>query len=333
MAHTKLRLTKYSPSQNHLLELKVAAFSALTYSDIWSLFGEGRHDDFRSLLINRLSPHMSSYAFQYWLSHGEKIFGRQGLYYTGGSRHALILIRRIFKLLNLEDEVNRMCDAQTLNEQREIWQRSLRKVVLSRLLSWTIVSSEKWLWKALGVPAQQRYVIERDYQRGADAGKDVSKYSREYGHAIWEYVVNTLDPVVNHTLLREDNHYYLLCLQGRYSRRSHPDYLKPTSYNKLSRSCAFDGLRIHTDEINEVIARMSPGTLTIAIVMDSMDWFDEGKDDAAKQIQALNKALAPKGRVLLRSAGLEPWYIKKFEGGGFSTKCVGKRIPGSCIDR
>lgn len=243
------------------------------------------------------------------------------------------MARRLFKLLNLQDEIRRMCEAPTLNEQREIWQRSIRKVVLSRLLSWTIVSSEKWLWKALGVPPQQRDVIEKDYQRGADAGKDVSKYSKEYGHAIWEYVVNTLDPVVNNTLLREDNHYYLVCLQGQYSRRSHPDYLKPTSYAKLSAPGGFDGLRIHTDEINEVIARMSPGTLTIAIVMDSMDWFDEGKDDAVRQIRAINIALAPKGRVLLRSAGLEPWYIKKFEEGGFSPKCVGSRVPGSCIDR
>jgi betaine lipid synthase len=331
----RIHAVDLNPSQNHLLELKVAAFTALSYADIWQLFGEGRHPNFRSLLVNKLSPHMSSYAFQYWLSHGDHVFSKAGLYYTGGSRHALILFRRLIKLLGLQEEVRRMCDTQTLNEQREIWQRSLRKVILSRLLSWMVVSSEKWLWKALGVPPQQRDVIERDYQRSADgdAEREVSKYSRDYGHAVWEYVVNTLDPVVNNTLLREDNHYYLVCLQGQYSRRSHPDFLKPTSFGKLSAPSAFDGLRIHTDEIQEVIARMTPGSLTIAIVMDSMDWFDEDKEDAVKQIKALNKAIAPKGRVLLRSAGLEPWYLKKFEENGFSPKCMGKRVPGSCIDR
>ena len=331
----RIHAVDLNPNQNHLLELKVAAFTALGYSDIWQLFGEGRHGSFKELLVNKLSPHMSSYAFQYWLSHGDEVFSKKGLYYTGGSRHALVLLRRLFKLLGLQEEVKRMCEAPTLNEQREIWQRSLRKVILSRLLSWMVVSSEAWLWKALGVPPQQRDVIERDYQKSADANPDrvVSKYSRDYGHAIWEYVVNTLDPVVNNTLLREDNHYYLVCLQGKYSRRSHPDYLKPTSYKTLSAPGAFDGLRIHTDEIQEVIARMTPGSLTIAIVMDSMDWFDEDKDDAVRQIRALNKALAPKGRVLLRTAGLEPWYIKKFEENGFAPKCVGKRVPGSCIDR
>jgi betaine lipid synthase len=295
----------------------------------------GKHPNFRTLLVEKLSPHLSSPAFQHWLSNGERIFGKRGcgLYHTGGSRHAIKLIGRLFKLLNLDEEVQRMCDAPTLNEQREIWKRSLRRVILSRLLSWTVVSSEKWLWKALGVPKEQRDVIEADYSKQADAGLPVSKYSKEYGHAIWEYVVNTLDPVVNNTLLRDDNHYYLLCLKGEYSRRCHPDYLKPTSYARMNATGAFDGLRIHTDEINEVIDRMSPGTLTIAVVMDSMDWFDPESEEARKQIRALNRSLTPKGRVLLRSAGLKPWYMRLFEEEGFKLTCVGERVPGTCIDR
>jgi len=39
------------------------------------------------------------------------------------------------------------------------------------------------------------------------------------GEAIWEYLVNTLDPVAKNTLIGEENYFYLLCLQGRYSQR------------------------------------------------------------------------------------------------------------------
>ena len=39
------------------------------------------------------------------------------------------------------------------------------------------------------------------------------------GEAIWEYIVNTLDPVIKNTLISDDNYFYLLCLQGRYSQR------------------------------------------------------------------------------------------------------------------
>jgi betaine lipid synthase len=305
----------------------VAAFQSLSYADVWKMFGEGKHESFRTLLIERLSPHMSSHAFQFWLSHGPRIFGGDGLFYSGGSRHALKLAKWLLFLTGMRSEAKKLAEAQTLNEQKEIWERSVRPVLLSRLLHSIIVGSEKWLWKALGVPKQQHAMIEKDFKSQGDAEGSTE------GHAIWEYAVNTFDPVANNTLLSEDNHYYLLCLQGRYSRRCHADYLRPSSHVKLSQSNTFDGLRIHTDEINEVIARMSPGTLTIAVVMDSMDWFDPEGEEAEMQIRALNKALAPRGRVLLRSAGLQPWYISKFEELGFQPKCHGNRLPGTYIDR
>jgi len=146
-------------------------------------------------------------------------------------------------------------------------------------------------------------------------------------------MVQTLDPVIETSLIGEDNPYYLVCMQGKYSERCHPDYLKPKSHQKLSRGNAFDGLRIHTDEINEVVTRLAPGTLTVAVVMDSMDWFDPGSEEAGKQILKLNRALKMNGRVMLRSAALTPWYISRFESLGFTAKRVGRRENGACIDR
>ncbi|KAK7714425.1 hypothetical protein SLS57_007151 [Botryosphaeria dothidea] len=404
----RIHAVDLNPAQNHLLELKVAAFTALPYSDVWKLFGDGKHESFREILIKKLSPHLSSLAFQFWLQHGEEAFSpsEKGLYSTGGSGYALAWVGRLLSFVGLEREVEKLCTAETLNEQREIWQRSIRKVLLSRLLAWTVVGNEKWLWKALGVPPNQRNMIEEDYAKlnGEERAQAQQHSSRQRstgvastaaskntgftgnniasglmsGHAIWQYAVNTLDPVVNNTLLSTDNHYYLVCLQSYYSRRSHPDYLTPKAHIKLSKSSpsspstplsspfcsptssprpdhltslqpsplpapspgltstgtAFDGLRIHTDEINEVLARMAPSTLTIAVVMDSMDWFDPHNTTAATtQIRALNRALQLKGRVLLRSAALKPWYVAEFERGGFAPKRVGARWPGECIDR
>ncbi|KAF2097909.1 betaine lipid synthase [Rhizodiscina lignyota] len=330
----RIHAVDLNPAQNHLLELKIAAFSTLSYSDVWKLFGEGKHEDFRELLVHKLSPHMSSLAFQYWLHEGPKAFKR-GLYYTGGSRHALQLAKWLFRAFGMRNEVKALCEAQTLNEQREIWNRSLRKVLLNRTLSRLIVGKEKWLWKALGVPTNQRALIVQDFANQDDAVDDngSSTKASESGHAIWEYAVNTLDPVINTSLLSEDNSYYLLCLQGHYSRKCHPEYLTPKAHIKLSHPNAFDGLRIHTDELHEVITRMSPGTLTIAVVMDSMDWFDPAGTAAAEQVAALNHSLKMKGRVLLRSAGLAPWYIRVFEEHGFQAKRVAARLPGTCIDR
>ena len=49
-------------------------------------------------------------------------------------------------------------------------------------------------------------------------------------------------------------------------KRCQPAYLTQKAHTKLSTPGAFEGLRIHTDEINEVIKRITPGTLTIAVV-------------------------------------------------------------------
>ncbi|KAK2791242.1 hypothetical protein FQN53_006083 [Emmonsiellopsis sp. PD_33] len=323
-----------NPTQNHLLELKVAGFTALGYRDFWKIFGEGKHPNFRELLISQLSPHLSSQAFQYWLDNSSTISSASGtgLYETGGSRYALKMVRYLFTIFGLSSEVKRLCQAETRIEQREIWPR-IRRVLMSRPLYWAVVGTEWFAWKAAGVPASQRNMIITDYLERRGLAGGVKKDNEVSGQAIWEYVVNTLDPVVKDTLISNDNYFYYLCLRGQYSRRCHPNYLTPRAHAKLSGPNAFDGLRIHTDEINEVIARITPGTLTIAVIMDSMDWFDPAQEAASQQARALNNSLKMGGRILLRSASIKPWYINNFEGNGFSARRVAARFPGSCIDR
>jgi betaine lipid synthase len=325
-----------NPTQNHLLELKVASYSAaLPYEDFWKIFGDGQHEDFRSILVSKLSPHLSSRAFQYWFDNAH-IFTNtkgRGLYDTGGSKHAIRIFRWISHLFGCRRAVEAVLAAKTLNEQREIWRQKLRPALLSWMVNKFVISSEAFLWAALGVPKNQLAMIEADHAT-SDVVQGPSPTARNTrSHAVWHYMVNTLDPVVDNTHIAGDNPYYHVCLAGSFSRRCHPDYLAPETHRKLTRPGALDGLRIHTDEIAEVIARFQPGTLTVAVVMDSMDWFDPGSSEAGRQIGRLNRALKLQGRVLLRSSALHPWYIKEFQSHGFSAKQVGARLPGRCIDR
>lgn len=216
----RIHAVDLNPNQNHLLELKAASFTALGYRDVWKIFGEGKHEDFRDILISRLSPHLSSQAFQYWLDH-TSIFtspSSLGLYETGGSRHAIKMVRYLFKVFGLADAVKEMCETQTLPEQRAMWPR-IRRVLMSRPLNWAIVSTEWFAWKAAGVPPAQRNMIVNDYLERNGLSGGVKKSSDVSGQAIWEYVVDTLDPVVRDTLLSDDNYFYFLTLQGRFSRR------------------------------------------------------------------------------------------------------------------
>ena len=202
-----------NPNQNHLLELKVASFIALGHADCWKLFGEGRHEGFRTLLMQELSPHLSSQALQFWLHHTMSFTGSRGLYETGGSRHPIKLIRWLFRLFGLTSHARTMCNVETLNEQREMWPR-LRQVLMSWPLHRAVVGTEWFAWKAFGVPQAQRQLIQDDYCKSTGSRKAADVC----GEAMWEYIVNALDPVANRTLLSRDNYFYLLCLQGKYSR-------------------------------------------------------------------------------------------------------------------
>lgn len=210
-----------NPNQNHLLELKVASYIALGHRDMWKIFGDGKHSEFRELLISKLSPHLSSQAFQYWLEHTDVFASSsgRGLYETGGSRHAIRMVRYLFNLFGLQGQVRKFCEAQTLVEQREIWP-SIRRVLLSKPLNWAIVSTEWFAWKAAGVPRNQRNMIVDDFFRRNGLTEDMKPGKDVSGQSIWEYVVNTLDPVVNDTLISNDNYFYYLCMQGKFSRRS-----------------------------------------------------------------------------------------------------------------
>ncbi|KAL4995181.1 hypothetical protein BDV10DRAFT_203214 [Aspergillus recurvatus] len=318
-----------NPAQNHLLELKMACYTALSYKDFWMLFGEGKHPDFRRLLLSYLSPHLSSRAFQYWLERVhifENPRGR-GLYATGGSRHALRVIRWISRLLCRRPALRQLLAAENLSTQVQTWRTLLRPVLLSPLLCRLVVSQERFLWKALGVPKNQLAMIEDDYR--TTAATTCETRSR----AVWHYMIDTLDPVAQQTHIGRDNPYYYVCLAGQFSQTCHSEYLSTRAHSMLSQPGALDSIHIHTDEIAEVLARFSPATLTIAVLMDSMDWFDPDSEAATDQLTRLNRAMKIRGRVLLRSAALRPWYIATFVACGFSAERISARTDGACIDR
>jgi betaine lipid synthase len=113
--------------------------------------------------------------------------------------------------------------------------------------------------------------------------------------------------------------------------RCRPEYLTPEAFGSIRKQT--DRVSIHTDELFDVVSSMAASSLTIAVIMDSMDWFEKDSVDALKQVAMLHRVLKVGGRVLLRSAGLRPWYLRDFEQGGFELCAAGQRVPGTCIDR
>lgn len=134
------------------------------------------------------------------------------------SGHAIKLVRWLFWVSGLTPTVKRLCEAKTLNEQRELWLLKVRKVLMSRILHWIVIGGN-FLWKAAGVPPAQRAMIVSDHLDQGGLNPFTVNLNDDNGEAMWEYIENTLGPVAQETLISDDNFYYLLALQGKYSRR------------------------------------------------------------------------------------------------------------------
>ena len=175
----------------------MASFRCLSQEQIWSMFGEGKIENFNDLLIDTLAPHMSSNAFQYWMDKGPKTFSGKGLYDTGFSRWALRLSRYVFKVCGVSKYVEELCAATTMEEQLRIWNEHLKPTLFNPVVGSLLVGNPMFLWKALGVPANQAALM---------------------GPSVIKYVVDTLDPIIKRSMISNDNYFYYLCMMGRYTK-------------------------------------------------------------------------------------------------------------------
>lgn len=152
----RIHAVDLNPCQNNMLELKLAALTSFDYDTYWKLLGEGYIQDFSTLLDTHLSPNLSPYAYDFW----KKNSHFKSLFKTGGSGLAIRVFDFIIKLRRLRPIVDRMCNADTLEEQTKIWDEELRPHILNKWLI-HILNNDKFLWSALGVPpAQMQMLLE-----------------------------------------------------------------------------------------------------------------------------------------------------------------------------
>lgn len=315
-APRRIHCVDLNPSQGHLMELKLAAFKSLTRKEVWEMFGIGKIANFKFLLVNKMSPHMSSNAFQYWYEVGPQTFDvyGHGLYDTGFSKWALRMAKYLFKFTHTKKYIDQLCACETMQEQKNIWEKNIKPTLLNPVVSKLLIGNPIFLWQALGVPANQASLM---------------------GPSVWKYVKDTFEPLITRSLISKDNYFYYLTLKGHYAPDNCPDYLTKSSYTKFSSKTdsPLNNIRVHTDFLNDVFARLTSGSLTIAIIMDHMDWFSQSGEEVDAEIMALYKALCVGGRVLLRSAAEKPWYITNFEKLGFRCESAGVRTSTESIDR
>ena len=134
-----------------MVELKLAAIKALDYEEFFSMFGEGKIPNFRLLLDSRLSPYLSSAAYQFWRRNADAF--ETSFYKHGYSGWALRIAGWLLRATGRMGDARAMCSAQTIEEQDRIWKSSLRRLFVDGSVVQRLVDSPIFLWNALGVCA------------------------------------------------------------------------------------------------------------------------------------------------------------------------------------
>jgi S-adenosylmethionine-diacylglycerol 3-amino-3-carboxypropyl transferase len=281
-----------NPRQNHLLELKLAGIRALGFDDFFDLFGRGASPRAHALYAT-LRPHLSLDARGFWDRH-LRLFvpglSRGGSFYYGGTSglFAFAVQRYIDHVARARDIVERILASPTLDEQVDLYTHELRPRLLGKALLRLVGSTG--VLSLLGVPAPQRSLV--DAHQGGFAG----------------FLKGCLDRVLSVCLLR-DNYFWRVYLDGRYSRESCPEYLKPWNFARLKAGLV-DNIQVRTATVTEAL-RKTGETFTAFILLDHMDWLCERPELLEEEWRSIFAAAAAGARVIFRSGAKDASFLPR----------------------
>ncbi|RPI84826.1 MAG: DUF3419 family protein [Planctomycetaceae bacterium] len=281
-----------NPRQNALLSLKLAGIHALDFDEFFSLFGQGATDQYRRLYEGKLRQHLHGFARRYW-DKNIRFFRRKGrrssFYFHGTAGYfARTINRYVDRVLRIREEIDRILDAQTVEEQQKIYDRELKAVVWNRLLKW-FVGRDATL-SLLGVPRPQRQQVERNYEGG-----------------IATFIEDCVEAVFTRLPLH-DNYFWRVYLTGHYTHACCPEYLRPENFEKLKAGLA-DRIHPHTNSVAGFL-QQHEHPISRFVLLDHMDWMSTWRIDLLREEwQALIDRAAPQARFLWRSGGTQTDFV------------------------
>ncbi len=283
-----------NPRQNALLELKLAGIRTLAFEDFFAIFGDGRHPRMHDVYHRALRPALTGFARAYWDRHHHWFEPRNAngsFYYRGLSG----LVARIFRLYaqarpRLRSALTELIDADSLDAQRDIYDRRVRPMMWSRKMNWLL--SRQMTMNLLGVPHPQRREVEQQHPDG------VAGFVRE---AV-DYVFRCL-PV-------SDNYFWTVYIRGHYTRDCCPAYLQAQNFARLKDNLV-DRVRVHTCLVADFLARHEQ-PVSRYVLLDHMDWMGAYRPRAlADEWRLILERASTDCRIIFRSAHANPGYLER----------------------
>ena len=281
--------------QNALLDLKIAGIKQLEFEDFFAMFGKGRLENVRDIYRDQLRDELPPASRKYW-DRWHRFFDarrRKAFYFRGTSgafaRMINVYIDRVVKLRKWIDAI---FEAQTVEEQREIYDNHLRDQFWTKPLRFAMKRDSTM--SMLGVPRSQREHLEENYDGG-----------------ILAFLNDCLEAVFARLPIA-DNYFWRVYCTGAYTRDCCPEYLKPDNFQALKNGLV-DRISTHTDSVQGFLDNHDV-SVSRFVLLDHMDWLcDKYFPILEAEWQAIVRRASPGARVIWRSGGVHTDFVEHVE--------------------
>ena len=280
-----------NPRQNALLDLKKAVFQGGSSDDLFQMFGEGVHQQAYDFYKTALRPNLPNYAQAYWDKNMSFFIGkgiRKSFYWHSTSGLFAWTFSRFLKFQKKKHKLaTRLFEAQSLDEQREIYAELERKL-FNNFVKWTM--SQQITMTMLGVPDSQKQLLKPDTE-------GVGFFEKCFRQVFRDLPIG-------------DNYFWQLYFNGKYSADCAPNYLKINNFETLKNQITT--IKTHTTTITNFL-NQQPALYSHYVLLDHQDWLAANNRPAlADEWRAILKNSRQGTKILLRSAAYDIDFLPDF---------------------
>ncbi len=282
-----------NPRQNALLELKLASIENGNFNHHFSFFGSGVHHDAEAVYQEELRPKLPGFAQAYWDKNINFFNGkgvRKTFYHYGTSGTFAFMVNKYLKTRKkLFRNVKDFFAASNMKEQQRLYYQ-IEPKVLNKFVGWAL--NKHLTMCLLGVPKSQQELFKTEYEKGALG-----------------FIQECLRKVFT-TLPIQENYFYQLYINGKYTKDCCPEYLRAANFEVLQEQS--NKINTYTTTISDFLKK-NPGPYSHYVLLDHQDWLAANAVDALEEEwQLILENSKPGTKILLRSAALEVDFFPDF---------------------
>lgn len=261
----KIIAVDMNAAQLHTLELKLTCIRALNWEQFFDIWGRSNYKVFKSVYESKLRPLLKPETAEFW-DDNHNLF-RDNFMYAGTSGLMAKILCFPLRLSGMRRRVmNR--------EQFEDSPGGIFFWLTLKLCSMTFLWS--WIAPLGGVPLEQLNLLSRNPKVFVDRLVEVLKVR------VW----------------KPNNYFYYGYIVGEFAPDCCPRYLEKKNFTNLKKRV--DRVDLFHGTWADAAVREGPGSITIASLLDSMDWMPAEMiaENISKVVANMDKE---KGRIFWRS--------------------------------